>query len=86
MAYCMNDTRKGREVQNRIDRKEKRVRKTDDEVRNLLFECFEQTNYWKRKALINHTQQPDSAVQKILGEIAEKVTTGDFKNHWKLKP
>ena len=65
--------------------KEKRVRGDPEKVREQLFELFERQSYWKTKALADETDQPESFLNDILQQIADKETSGQYRGCWKLK-
>lgn len=65
--------------------KEKRVRGDFEKIKNMLFELFEGQSYWKVKTLADETSQPESFINEILPQIAEKVLSGQYKGHWRLK-
>lgn len=65
--------------------KEKRVRGDPEKVREMLFELFEHQSYWKTKALADETSQPESFLNEILLQIADKVPSGPYRGCWQLK-
>jgi hypothetical protein len=65
--------------------KEKRVRGDPEKVREQLFELFERQAHWKTKALADETDQPESFLNDILQQIAEKENSGQYRGCWKLK-
>lgn len=65
--------------------KEKRVRGDPEKVREMLFDLFEHQSYWKTKALADETSQPESFLNEILLQIADKVPSGTYRGCWQLK-
>ena len=63
----------------------KNARIPQNELFDLLYECFGDYNYWSFKTLKAKVRQPDEYLKSTLEVIAELVKTGHFANHWTLK-
>jgi len=85
-AYVMADARQAAASAYREKHKEKRVRAEREQVKEQLFKLFGDQRYWKVKALAEETSQPEAYLKEILNEIAERVPSGTYRNHWQLKP
>lgn len=85
-SYIMANSDQAHQANIRKKYKEKRVRGDPEKVRTMLFELFAGQSYWKTKALADETSQPESFLNEILQEIADKVPSGQYRGHWRLKP
>ncbi|KAI1379395.1 transcription initiation factor IIF, beta subunit-domain-containing protein [Hypoxylon crocopeplum] len=65
-------------------KEEKAARVPKSELRDRIFKCFEQFNYWSMKAFKQTLNQPEAWLRENLEEIAILHKTGRFANHWEL--
>jgi transcription initiation factor TFIIF subunit beta len=75
-------------LQESIERKKKELKKAREDkevVIDLLFNAFEQHQYYTFKDLCEITQQPDSYLKEILKEIGHYNYKAPHKNMWELK-
>ncbi|KAI9809049.1 MAG: hypothetical protein M1825_002338 [Sarcosagium campestre] len=64
----------------------KAARIPQNELMDLIYECFKQYNYWSLKSLKAQLNQPEAYLKSTLEMIAELVKTGRFAMTWTLKP
>lgn len=64
----------------------KAARIPQNELLDLIYECFKRYNYWSLKALKAELNQPEAYLKSTLEMIAELVKTGRFAMTWTLKP
>jgi transcription initiation factor TFIIF subunit beta len=57
-----------------------------NELLDLIYECFRQYKYWPFKALKTRLQQPEAYLKQTLEMVAHLVKSGDFAMTWELKP
>ncbi|KAF3067470.1 Transcription initiation factor IIF subunit beta [Daldinia childiae] len=74
------DAKKGAKKQ----KEEKAARLPKSELRDRIFRCFEQFNYWSMKAFKQALNQPEAWLRENLEEVAILHKTGRFSNHWEL--
>lgn len=86
LVYTMTNSDRAADITARKLLNEKRVRGDRADVQEQLFALFKVQRYWKLKNLANETDQPEAYVGEILAGLAVKETTGQYRNHWKLKP
>ncbi|KAI1324036.1 transcription initiation factor IIF, beta subunit-domain-containing protein [Xylariaceae sp. FL0255] len=67
-------------------KEEKAARLPQSELRDRLFNCFEQFTYWPLKAFKQTLNQPEAWLRENLEELAVLHKSGRFANHWELKP
>lgn len=72
-------------------REEKRVKAevavlTPGELRQKVFECFSQQQFWNKRDLDQAVGQKAPDVKKVLDLIAERVSVGKHKGEYQLKP
>ncbi|KAI0387518.1 transcription initiation factor IIF, beta subunit-domain-containing protein [Hypomontagnella monticulosa] len=65
-------------------KEEKAARIPKAELRDQIFRCFEQFNYWSMKAFKQTLNQPEAWLRENLEEVAVLHKTGRFANHWEL--
>lgn len=58
---------------------------TDDEIKVRLFKRFEDFGYYSLANLAKLEKLPQSAVKRVLDEIAEKQGEGEHRNKWALR-
>lgn len=63
----------------------KNARIPQNELFDLIYECFSRFNYWPFKSLKAELNQPDQYLKETLEVIAEQVRTGRFALTWTLK-
>ncbi|XP_014788077.1 general transcription factor IIF subunit 2 [Octopus bimaculoides] len=64
----------------------KNIRKEKNEVTDMLFNAFEQHQYYNVKDLVRITKQPIIYLKEILKEICTYNMKAPHKNMWELKP
>ncbi|KAB5581104.1 putative transcription initiation factor [Coniochaeta sp. 2T2.1] len=64
----------------------KTTRMPENELVDALHACFRQYNFWSMKALRSHLRQPEAYLREVLDKLAVLMRTGDFANHYQLKP
>ncbi|KAI1495861.1 transcription initiation factor IIF [Biscogniauxia marginata] len=67
-------------------KEEKASRLSQSELRDRIFQCYEQFNYWSMKAFKQQLNQPEAYLRENLEQLAVLHKTGRFANHWELKP
>eukprot|EP00030_Apusomonadida_sp_AF-17_P007313 a80_135.p2 GENE.a80_135~~a80_135.p2 ORF type:complete len:262 (-),score=61.55 a80_135:62-784(-) len=72
-------------VEGRAVAKERRSKRPDDEVRQLIFNAFEETPFWSFADLAHHTDQPDQHLRRILETYATMHTAGPHRNLYELR-
>ncbi|KAI9746846.1 MAG: hypothetical protein M1815_004961 [Lichina confinis] len=65
---------------------QKAARIPQNELLDLIYDCFRQYNFWSLKALKGELNQPEAYLKQTLEMIADLVKTGRFANTWTLKP
>ncbi|KAI2624357.1 transcription initiation factor IIF, beta subunit-domain-containing protein [Hypoxylon sp. NC1633] len=90
-AHVSNDkfsnfVRTGPEVKKgaKKQKEEKAARIPKSELRDQIFRCFEEFNYWSMKAFKQQLRQPEAWLRENLEEVAVLHKTGRFANHWEL--
>ncbi|KAL9015668.1 MAG: hypothetical protein Q9185_006948 [Variospora sp. 1 TL-2023] len=63
----------------------KAARIPENELKDLLFDCFRRYEYWAMRALKQELNQPESYLRQVLEGIAHLVRNGTFANHWQLQ-
>ncbi|KAI9812099.1 MAG: hypothetical protein M1832_000610 [Thelocarpon impressellum] len=64
----------------------KNARIPQNELFDLIYECFSRYTYWPFKTLKAELNQPDQYLKETLEVVAELVKTGRFAMTWTLKP
>lgn len=64
----------------------KAARIPENELMDLIFDCFKRYAYWPIKALKQQLDQPEIYLRQVLEQVADLVKSGFFANHWQLKP
>jgi transcription initiation factor TFIIF subunit beta len=64
---------------------QKTARIAQNELLDLIFDCFKDYRYWSMTALRQKLHQPEAYLRQTLLMIGEQVKSGPFNNHWKLK-
>ncbi|KAI9681197.1 MAG: hypothetical protein M1817_002479 [Caeruleum heppii] len=64
----------------------KSARIPQNELLDLIYECFGRYSYWPFKALKNKLNQPEAYLKSTLEIVAELVKSGRFALTWTLKP
>ncbi|KAJ5622480.1 Transcription initiation factor IIF beta subunit [Penicillium herquei] len=64
----------------------KSTRIAQNELLDMIFDCFRQYQYWPFKALKAKTLQPEAYLKQTLEMVAHLVKSGDFAMTWELKP
>jgi transcription initiation factor TFIIF subunit beta len=57
-----------------------------NELLDLIYECFREYKYWPFKALKARLRQPEAYLKQTLEMVAHLVKSGDFALTWELKP
>ncbi|KAI4139772.1 MAG: hypothetical protein LQ341_004081, partial [Variospora aurantia] len=63
----------------------KAARIPENELKDLLFDCFRRYEYWAMRALKQELNQPENYLRQVLEGIAHLVRNGTFANHWQLQ-
>ncbi|KAI9044742.1 transcription factor IIF subunit TFG2 [Aspergillus affinis] len=64
----------------------KTTRMPQNELLDLIYQCFREFRYWPFKALKARLQQPEAYLKQTLELTAHLVKSGDFAMTWELKP
>ncbi|KAI9846507.1 MAG: hypothetical protein M1837_003928 [Sclerophora amabilis] len=64
----------------------KSARIPQNELLDLIFDCFKRYKYWSLKSLKTELRQPEAYLKSTLDLVAELVKTGRFAMTWTLKP
>jgi len=57
-----------------------------NELLDLVYQCFREYKYWPFKALKARLRQPEAYLKQTLEMVAHLVKSGDFAMTWELKP
>jgi transcription initiation factor TFIIF subunit beta len=57
-----------------------------NELLDLIFNCFRRYNYWSMKALRAELKQPEAYLRETLEKVADLAKSGRFAMQWTLKP
>ncbi|KAG2778785.1 hypothetical protein JG687_00009088 [Phytophthora cactorum] len=69
-----------------LDKSDKKIKMSKDELKNLVFHHFEEREYWPLKELNYHCRQPESMLKEVLKEICVYHRKGPNKSCYELKP
>ncbi|KAI3076350.1 hypothetical protein CBS147339_5184 [Penicillium roqueforti] len=64
----------------------KSTRMPQNELLDLIFQCFREFKYWPFKTLKARLAQPEAYLKQTLEMVAHLVKAGDFAMTWELKP
>ncbi|PLN82749.1 transcription initiation factor IIF, beta subunit [Aspergillus taichungensis] len=64
----------------------KSTRMPQNELLDLIYQCFREYRYWPFKNLKARLRQPEAYLKQTLEMIAHLVKSGDFAMTWELKP
>lgn len=64
----------------------KTTRMPQNELLDLVYQCFREYRYWPFKALKARLRQPEAYLKQTLEMVAHLVKTGDFAMTWELRP
>jgi transcription initiation factor TFIIF subunit beta len=64
----------------------KSTRMPQNELLDLIFQCFREFRYWPFKTLKARLAQPEAYLKQTLEMVAHLVKSGDFAMTWELKP
>ncbi|KAI9868985.1 MAG: hypothetical protein M1813_002808 [Trichoglossum hirsutum] len=64
----------------------KAARMPQNELLDLIFDCFKRYNYWSLKSLKSELNQPEAYLKSTLEKVAVLVKSGRFAMTWTLKP
>ncbi|PWY89261.1 hypothetical protein BO70DRAFT_309456 [Aspergillus heteromorphus CBS 117.55] len=64
----------------------KTTRMPQNELLDLIYQCFREYKYWPFKQLKQRLRQPEAYLKQTLEMIAHLVKAGDFAMTWELKP
>lgn len=65
---------------------DKAVRVSEEELLNLLTNCFKEYRYWSLKALKQRLHQPEAFIKSVVEKIAVLQRSGTFTGNWKIRP
>ncbi|KAI0405031.1 transcription initiation factor IIF, beta subunit-domain-containing protein [Xylaria palmicola] len=71
---------------NKKQKDEKAARLPQSELRDRIFQCYDQYAYWSLKAFKQTLLQPEAWLRENLEELAVLHKSGRFANYWELKP
>ncbi|GAW10981.1 hypothetical protein ANO14919_003190 [Xylariales sp. No.14919] len=71
---------------NKKQKEEKAARLPQSELRDRIFQCYDQYAYWSLKAFKQTLNQPEAWLRENLEELAVLHKSGRFANYWELKP
>lgn len=57
-----------------------------NELLDLIYQCFREYRYWPFKALKARLRQPEAYLKQTLEMVAHLVKSGDFAMTWELRP
>ena len=57
-----------------------------NELLDLIYNCFKRYNYWPLKSLKAELNQPENYLKQTLEMVAHLVKAGPHANTWQLKP
>ena len=57
-----------------------------NELLDLIYNCFRRHKYWPFKSLKAELKQPEAYLKQTLEIVAHLVKSGDFAMTWELKP
>lgn len=64
----------------------KTTRMPQNELLDLIYQCFREHKYWPFSALKARLNQPEAYLKQTLEMVAHLVRSGDFAMTWELKP
>ena len=64
----------------------KTTRMPQNELLDLVYQCFREYKYWPFKTLKARLRQPEAYLKQTLEMVAHLVKSGDFAMTWELKP
>lgn len=64
----------------------KTTRMPQNELLDLIYQCFREYKYWPFKTLKAKLRQPEAYLKQTLELVAHLVKAGDFAMTWELKP
>ncbi|KAL9121820.1 MAG: hypothetical protein Q9187_001627 [Circinaria calcarea] len=64
----------------------KAARMPQNELIDLIYDCFTRYNYWPLKSLKAELNQPEAYLKQTLEMVAQLVRTGPHAMTWQLKP
>ncbi|KAL4889318.1 transcription initiation factor IIF, beta subunit-domain-containing protein [Aspergillus ambiguus] len=64
----------------------KTTRMPQNELLDLIYQCFREYKYWPFKTLRARLRQPEAYLKQTLEMVAHLVKSGDFAMTWELKP
>ena len=71
-------------------RKNKNINKTarmpQNELLDLIYECFKEYTYWPLRSLKERVQQPEAYLRQTLEMVAIMLRSGPHAMQWQLKP
>ena len=57
-----------------------------NELLDLIMQCFREYKYWPLKALKDRLRQPEAYLKSTLENVAQLIRQGPFAMKWQLKP
>lgn len=57
-----------------------------NELLDLIYECFKRYNYWPLKSLKAELNQPEAYLKQTLEKVAHLVRQGTHAMTWQLRP
>lgn len=65
---------------------DKAVRVSEEELLDLLHDCFKEYRYWSLRALKQRLRQPEAFIKGTLEKIASLNRSGSFSGQYRLRP
>jgi transcription initiation factor TFIIF subunit beta len=72
-------------VKSKSGQETKTARMPQNELLDLIFQCFREYNFWSMKALRARLRQPEAYLRETLEKVADMPRSGRFAMHWTLK-
>ncbi|KAL8693135.1 MAG: hypothetical protein Q9218_001987 [Villophora microphyllina] len=63
----------------------KAARVAANELKDMIFSCFKEFEYWPLRSLRTRLNQPESYLRQQLEEVAQLIRNGPFANTWQLR-
>lgn len=64
----------------------KAARMPQNELLDLIYDCFKEYTYWPFRSLKDRLRQPDTYLKETLEMVAVMLRTGTHASQWQLKP
>lgn len=64
----------------------KAARMPQNELMDLIYDCFKEYTYWSLKSIRARTNQPENYLKQTLEKVAQLVRQGPYALMWQLRP